>query len=244
MNRGPEFSLPGFAGPLDLLLALVRNNEVAITELPIAAITRQYLDYLARAAELDIDLGADFAHMAATLIHIKSRSLLPELPAAVAGPDPREELVRQLLDHEQLQRAAGFLQDQLEVSGASWSRASIDEFREQPEGEAPEEPTAPMNLFEILRLARQALDTARVYEVVVPAETVSVDDRIRWLEERLGRGGADFALELLLAEQPDRAHVVALFLGALELSRRGVVWLKQDVAFGTCSVGRSVRAAS
>jgi segregation and condensation protein A len=244
LSSGPEFSLPGFAGPLDLLLALVRKNEVAITDLPMAVITRQFLDYLSRAIELDIDLGADFAHMAATLIHIKSRSLLPELPAAVAGPDPREELIRQLLDHEELQRAAGFLQDQLEVSGASWSRTSIDEFRDRPEGDAPEEPSAPMSLFEILRLARQALDTARVYEVVVPEETVSVDDRIRWLEERLGRGGADSALDLLLAEQPDRAHIVALFLGILELSRRGVLRLEQNVTFGACSVVWSGRVAS
>ncbi|HWU39802.1 MAG TPA: segregation/condensation protein A [Candidatus Acidoferrum sp.] len=238
MNSGPEFSLPGFAGPLDVLLSLVRRNEVAIEDLPIAAITRQYLDFMDRAAELDIDLGADFAHMAATLIQIKSRSLLPALPAAIDGPDPREELIRELLDHEELQRAAGFLQEQLEVSGASWSRPSIDEFRDRREGEAPEEPTSPMSLAEILRLAREALEAARAYNIIVPREAVSVEDRIRWLAERLAQGEGDLELEELLAEQPDRAHGVALFLGVLELSRRGVVRLAQDVAFGPCTLSR------
>jgi segregation and condensation protein A len=245
VSGGPEFALPGFAGPLDLLLALVRKNEVAITDLPIATITRQYLDYMARAAELDINLGADFAHMAATLIHIKSRSLLPELPRAIAGADPREELIQQLLDHEQLQQAAGFLQEQLEVTGASWSRSAMAEFRAWPDGdETATEPQAAMNLFEILRLARQALDAARTYEVVVPQETASVEDRIQWLEGRLGAGGAVVQVEELLAEQPDRAHGVALFLGVLEVARRGDANLDQEAAFGPCRLSRLVRAAS
>src|SRR5689334_16242930 len=98
-----DISLPRFEGPLDLLLALVRKHEVEIADLPIAEITRQYLEYLQQADELNVDLGADFIYMAALLIHIKSRCLLPPDPELRGRePDPREELVRQLLDHDQL----------------------------------------------------------------------------------------------------------------------------------------------
>ena len=97
MSAGPEISLPRFAGPLDLLLELVRKNQIQITDIPIAAITRQYLDYLQQAEALDLELGSEFAYMAALLIHIKSRCLLATDPE-VAEEDPRQELVRLLLD--------------------------------------------------------------------------------------------------------------------------------------------------
>ena len=123
MNAAPAVALPRFAGPLDLLLSLVRKKEVDIADLPIAQITRQYLDYLHQAEELNIDLGAEFVYMAATLIQIKSRCLLPADPAQpVAGSeDPRQALVRQLLDHEQVSHAAEFLGQKLEVAQATWS---------------------------------------------------------------------------------------------------------------------------
>jgi len=109
----PPLSLPRFEGPLDLLLALVRKNQVDITEIPIAEITRQYLDYLDRATALDLELGSDFTLMAATLIHIKSRLLLPPDPEIAARePDPRQDLIRQLLHHEQVRQAAEFLRQQ------------------------------------------------------------------------------------------------------------------------------------
>src|SRR5690348_16705635 len=96
----PAVELDRFDGPLDLLLSLVRKNQVDITEIPISEITRQYLDYLKNAEALDLDLGSDFAYMAATLIQIKSRLLLPPDPEVAARePDPRQELIRQLLHH-------------------------------------------------------------------------------------------------------------------------------------------------
>ena len=236
MSSGPELALPSFSGPLDLLLALVRKNEVAIADIPIAEITRQYLDYMRQAEKLDVELGGDFAHMAATLIHIKSRSLLPTLPVDIAGPDPREELIRQLLDHKQLQQAAEFLGQQLEVSAASWSHPSIGEFEDLANGEVTGDAEAPMNLLEVLRLARRALETARTYELVVPTETVSVEQMIAWMERRLegDRGPVDG--NGLLDEQPDTAHRVSLFLGMLELGRRRTIYLEQQAAFGTITI--------
>ena len=139
MSAAPDISLPRFEGPLDLLLALVRKNEVEITDIPIAEITRQYLEYLHQARELNIDLGADFVYFAALLIHIKSRSLLPADPE-IAGrePDPREALVRQLMDHDQLLQGAEFLKQKLEIAEATWSRPSIEEFPPLPQDNFPE----------------------------------------------------------------------------------------------------------
>ena len=112
-------SLPQFEGPLDMLLSLVRQNQFDIRDLPIAEVTRQFLDYLNAAEQLDLDLDSEWFYMAALLIHIKSRSLLPAAPDEDPS-DPREELVRQLLDREQLAGAAAFFTKVL-VSGFSFS---------------------------------------------------------------------------------------------------------------------------
>jgi len=234
MKAAPEISLPRFSGPLDLLLALVRKNEVEITAIPIAEITRQYLGYLEQAAEMDIDLGAEFAYMAATLIHIKSRDLLPRLPAAMAGPDPKDELIRQLLDREQLQKAAEFLGQRLERNAASWSRAAGLEFEDW--APAPEPDAGPMNLLEVLRLAREALATAQAYQVVLPAETVTTAEMMEWLEARLRDSGGPIEAEALFGEQPGMEHRLALFLGMLELARGSIVRLEQTAAFGPLAV--------
>src|SRR5689334_23218080 len=101
MKRAPDISLPQFEGPLDLLLDLVRRHDIDIADVSIGEITRQYLDYLHAAEQLDIDLGADFAYIASLLIHIKSQSLLATDPESQQD-DPRQELTRLLLSHEQL----------------------------------------------------------------------------------------------------------------------------------------------
>ena len=134
MNQAPEVSLPCFEGPLDLLLTLVRRNQMEITDIPIAEITRQYLEHLRQADEQRMDLGAEFVEMAAVLIHIKSKCLLATDPEmAAAEPDPREDLIRQLLDHQQVRQAAEFLGQKLELEGASWSRPTEKIPEEPPE---------------------------------------------------------------------------------------------------------------
>jgi len=123
MSAAPEISLPRFEGPLDLLLELVRKHEIEIADIPIAQITRQYLDYLHQAKQLDVNLGGEFAYIAALLIQIKARSLLvadPELPPP--EEDPRQELVRLLLDHDQLRSSAEYLKQRLEIAQATWSK--------------------------------------------------------------------------------------------------------------------------
>lgn len=235
MSPAPDISLPHFEGPLDLLLALVRKHEVEIADIPIAEITRQYLDYLHRAQELNIDLGADFIYLAALLIHIKSRSLLPDDPEiASRQPDPREELIRKLMDHEQLQQGAGFLRQKLELAEATWSRSPAEAFPPPPREEPPESPPT-LNLLQILRLAQQALETARNYELVTPNDPVSVEEMALWLGDRLERE-PDLEANRLLAEQADPAHRNALFLAILEMARSCAIRLDQSVAFGPIAI--------
>lgn len=236
MSSPPDVSLPRFEGPLDLLLALVRKNEVAITDIPIAEITRQYLDYLQQAQELKMDLGADFVYFAALLIHIKSRSLLPADPEIAARePDPRDALVRQLMDHDQLRHGAEFLKQKLEIAEATWSRSAAEEFP-PPAFEAVPESNPSLNLFQILRLAQRALDTARSYDLVTPDDPVSVDEMTLWLEDRLMRDPDRLEGTALLAEQPDAPHRTTLFLAMLEMAKSSVIRLEQTVSFGPIAI--------
>jgi segregation and condensation protein A len=232
MSAAPDISLPRFEGPLDLLLDLVRKNEIDITDIPIAEITRQYLDYLHQAAELDIDLGSEFAYVAAVLIHIKSRCLLtPDPELAPREADPRQELVRLLLDHDQVRQGAEFLRQKLEIAQASWSNPSVEEY-EEPAG--PELPGAggALNLLQVLRLAQRALDAARAYEIVTPADSVTVEQMTAWLEERLAAFPVRIEADSLLAEQPTAERRATLFLAMLEMARNSRIQLEQHHGFG------------
>jgi segregation and condensation protein A len=232
MSAAPEISLPRFEGPLDLLLELVRKHEIDITDIPIAAITRQYLDYLHQAEALDLELGSEFAYMAALLIHIKSRCLLaPDPELAPHEEDPRQELVRLLLDHGHVRQGAEFLRQKLEITEATWSKPSIEEFREPPGQELPEANGA-LNLLQVLRLAQQALEAARMFEIVTLADSVTVQQMMRWLEERLARAPDRTEAEPLLIEQPTAGHRAALFLAMLEMAKDTRIRIEQHQCFG------------
>jgi segregation and condensation protein A len=239
VSAGPEISLPRFAGPLDLLLELVRKNQIDITDIPIAAITRQYLDYLEQAAALDLQLGSEFAYMAAMLIHLKSRSLLATDPELASGEeDPRQELVRVLLDPDQVRQGAEFLQQKLAIAQATWSKPALEELRDPPGRELPE-PTSALNLLEVLRLAQQALDAARTFEIVTPADSVPVAQMMRWLEERLASAPGPMEVQPLLAEQPTGGHRAALFLALLEMAQTARLRLDQHQCFGPIFIEKS-----
>ena len=228
MSPQIDISLPRFEGPLDLLLELVRKNEIDITDIPIAEITRQYLGYLDSAEQMNMDLGADFAYMASVLIHIKSRCLLARDPEVAAGEeDPRNELVHLLLEHEQARQGAEFLKQKLEVAEATWSKSFVNDF-EEPTATEPGAPGV-LNLIQILRLAKQALDTARTYEIVSPAESVTVEEMMQWLDERIGAVRTD-AGRLLKEESGERRS--ALFLAVLEMVKAERLSVDQRQCFG------------
>jgi segregation and condensation protein A len=237
VSEWPVVSLPQYEGPLDLLLDLVRKHQLDVLDLPMAEVTRQYLDYLHRARELNVDLGADFILMAATLIHIKSRSLLrPELEEE---PDPRQELVEQLLTHEQAQQAAALLAERLRAASATWSAqvpgAELTQVRERAIQSEPPEPTherrGTMNLLEVLRVAKTALATAKAHRLLrLKREAVTLEDMIRWLGQRMEQlSGQQFltTTELFTAQNTVEGRA-ALFLAILEMARTQQVCLHQE----------------
>jgi len=230
-----DISLPRFEGPLDMLLDLVRRHEVDIADIPIAEITRQYFDYLQRAEELDIDLGADFTYIAALLIHIKSKLLLasqPELEAQLE--DPRQELVELLIERRHMREAAEFLQQKLDIAGSTWSRSRTGEFAAGDD--LPESSSEAMNLLEVLRLAKKALDTARSYDALFPPETVSVRKMQRWLEDELRSAPELVCGTELLRQQWELGRGSALFLAMLEMAKEGRIRLEQQECFGPFSI--------
>src|SRR5436190_15522071 len=152
--------LASFEGPLDLLLHLIRKHEVDIYDIPIALITQQYLEYLDLLAELNLDLAGEFLVMAATLIHIKSRTLLPRPDPTQEDPeeDPREALVRRLLEHQRFKAAAELLHEKEIQRSAQWGRP--DGRITDVVGEAPE-PEIEVDLFSLMAAFRQVLDRMR-----------------------------------------------------------------------------------
>jgi len=236
----PGVAIEQFEGPLDLLLALVRKNKVDITEIPIVEVTRQYLDYLKNVEFQDLEVGAEFTYMASTLIEIKSRLLLPPDPEVAARePDPRQELIRQLLEHDQVRKAAEFLQQQLEVTAVSWTQGSMAEFEEpSAEGCVPVAPGS-MNLLELLQLARRAVETARTHDLLqLDRSQVSVAEMMVWLQGRMAflPRGELVSSEDLFCEQTDPARRVALFLAMLEMARAGALHLDQRDLFAPISI--------
>jgi segregation and condensation protein A len=232
----PLISLPQYEGPLDLLLDLVRTHRLNILDLPIAEVTSQYLGYLRRARELDIDLGADFVLMAATLIHIKSRTLLrPEHDRDEA--DPRQELVDQLLTREQAQQAAALLGERLRVIGDTWSAtvpgAELNkDTQPQPATPVPTRGrSGTMNLHEVLRVAKTALATAKAHRLLnLQREPVTVEGMMRWLGQKLNQlePGQFLTSTDLFAAQTTAERRVALLLGILELARTQDIRLRQE----------------
>jgi segregation and condensation protein A len=231
----PVISLPQYEGPLDLLLDLVRKHQLDILDLPVAEVTRQYLDYLRRARELDMDLGGDFILMAATLIHIKSRSLLrPELEDE---PDPRQELVEQLLTREQAQQAAALLADRLRAVGDTWSAtvpgAELNkEAQPQPATPVPTRGrSGTMNLHEVLLVAKTALATAKAHRLLnLKREPVTVEGMIRWLSQKVNQlePGRFLTSTELFTGQASADRRTALFLAILELARAEEIHLQQE----------------
>ncbi len=211
-----------FDGPLDLLLHLVRANEVDIVDIPIVQITEQYNDYLQLMEGLNLEVAGEYLVMASTLIHIKSRMLLPADPELEeeTGEDPRTELVQQLLEYQRFKQAAENLSAMDSVRSLIWTR----DGRVPAEFEGEELLT--VEIFDLIKAFRGLIgrlsDEARLQ---LKRETVSVADTIHWLHERL-ENEETISFETLIKELETRAEAIALFLAMLEMMR-----LKMLVAF-------------
>jgi segregation and condensation protein A len=227
-----NFHLEQYEGPLDLLLDLIRKQQIDIRDIPIARITAQYLDYLDKAREMDINLGAEFIYMAATLIQIKSRMLLPSDPALEEGAseDPRQELVDRLLEHERFKNAAEMLQQKRMIEENVWSNPQMKDFLDNSE-----DPGLAVTLFDLVKAFDELVTRAKnrpVYEV--DRSDVSVPDMIGYLREQfsgLKEEQPVFILRLFELQRSRRA-MVALFLAVLEMVRMQAVTLAQKDLFG------------
>ena len=231
MSSPLSFHLEQYEGPLDLLLDLIRKQQINIYDIPISQITAQYLDYVQRAAELDIELSSDFVFMAATLIHIKSKMLLPrdpELDKISPEEDPRKELVDRLIEHERFKNAAEMLQQKRVVEEAIWSNPQIEQFLAEDEG-----PGLAVTIFDLVKTFQGVLERAKtrpVYEI--GKEDVSVPDMIQFLRHQLTRSRRTLSAMELFEKQRSRRAMICLFLAILELVRRQNVELTQGEAFG------------
>lgn len=236
-----------YEGPLDLLLELVRRQQLTLEQLPLAEITGQYLDYLRAAKQANINLGAEFIYVAATLIQIKSRQLLPQDPALRRRGDPDDagaaELLDRLREHARARAAAGMLRNKLEVEETAWSRGAEVDFNtpgmlllDAPTGVAPR----PVTLADLIDTLGETLRRVRAHTTIaVEAEQVTVEDRSEWLRQQLAAAAAPLRLSDLFAQQKTPAAQCCLFLGALELGRAGVAQLEQGEPFGEVTVDRA-----
>src|SRR6478672_9397990 len=175
--------LENFEGPLDLLLHLIKKHELNVHDIPIALITQQYLDAIGLLQELDLDIAGDFLVMAATLIHIKSKMLLPrpETAAGVEGEeeDPRDALVRRLLEHEKFKAAAGLLHEKEQLRSAQWQRP--DKVVAHIAGDEYE-PELEVDLFSLLTAFQAVVDRAKMRpRMLLPPEQIPVETRIEQL---------------------------------------------------------------
>jgi segregation and condensation protein A len=220
-----------YEGPLDLLLDLVRKQDIDIYDIPIAKITAQYLAYVEKLRELDVNVAAEFIYMAAVLIHIKSKMLLPRDPAANSEEqeDPRAELVNRLIEHEKFKSAAQMLMQKQQIEDAVRSNPAIREFIDA-EGTEPE---MAADVIDLVKTFQQILERARTRPMIqVDEETVTVSQMIEYLRRRLSLEDRPLRLKEFLRNVQSRQALVCMFLAMLELVRLQAIQLRQDRLFG------------
>ncbi len=220
-----------YEGPLDLLLDLIRKQDINIYDIPIAKITAQYLIYVERIKELDVNIASEFIYMAAVLIHIKSKMLLPRDPLAPAGvdDDPRSELVNRLLEHEKFKSAAQMLLQKQQIEDAVLSNPALKDFMDA-EGTEPE---LAADVIDLVKTFQQILDRARNRPILeVDEETVTIGQMIQYLHRRLSIESRPIRLKQMLRNVPSRQALVCMFLALLELVRLQAIQVRQDHVFG------------
>jgi segregation and condensation protein A len=234
--------LQNFEGPLDLLLHLIKTNAVDIYEIPITLITAQYLEYIDLMQELNLDVAGEFLVMAATLIHIKSRMLLPRPDPSQEDPeeDPREALIRRLLEHQKFKAAAELLHERETLRSAQWTRPDgpIAEIA----GEPPE-PEIEVDLFSLISAFRAVVARAKSRpQVYLPAEQMPIEVRIEQLLARLSETEA-CGFEDLFEDVQTRSGLVVTFLALLEMIRLKLIRVFQSGVVGPIRVYKRARPA-
>ena len=227
-----------YEGPYDLLLDLVRRQNIDIYDIPIAKITAQFLAYVEHLKVSDVDTAGEFIYMSALLIHIKSKMLLPRSPAESPeeAEDPRLELVERLLEHERFRNAAQMLQQKRQLEEATWTNPGMREFRET--ADADQDIAA--DTLDLVRVFREVLDRAKSRPVLdVSEDTVTVRQMIDFIRRRLVMEDRPVGLSKLLSNTRSVNAVVAMFLALLELVRLQAILLRQDRGFSEIFIKKS-----
>jgi len=223
-----------YDGPLDLLLDLIRKQEMDIHNIPIAKVTEQYLDYLHQLEKLDIDVSADFIYMAATLIYIKSKMLLPPDPLADpdTAADPRQELVHRLLEHEKFKNAAQLLYQKQQVEAHVWSRPDRSLYT----GDAVEGELV-VSLVDLIKTFQQVLDRRREEtKFELRHESVTVAQMMDRLRQRLMASEGPVSLIDFFNSSETRSAMIVALLAVLEMVRMQAVILVQAELFADISL--------
>ena len=221
-----KVKLSMFEGPLDLLLFLIRKEEVSIYDIPIARITEQYLEYLRAMQELDIGVAGEFLVMAATLIHIKTQMLLPRDPDAPAEEieDPRAELVNQLLEHQKFKGVANVLHQRAMMEAAAFGRASMETDDENPEIAA--------TVFQLFEVFKEVMDRRRaISEIEIERDEMTMAEKITEIKLMLNES-AEVSARALFERARTRREMVLIFLSVLELVKELVIRFRQSETFG------------
>jgi segregation and condensation protein A len=231
--------IPMYEGPLDLLLDLIKKQEMNIHDIQISKITSQYLDYLHKLEEQNVDVSAEFIYMAATLIYIKSKMLLPPDPLATAeeiNGDPREELVQRLIEHEKFKNAAQLLYQKQQIEEHVWSRPDKTLYNDEgTEGELV------VSLVDLVRVFQQVLERKKeVVRIELQHETFTVAQMIAQLRGQiLASESSTVSLITFFEACPSRHAMIVAFLAVLEMVKLQAVMLVQEKQFGDIVVKKN-----
>jgi segregation and condensation protein A len=229
-------TLPSFHGPLDLLLHLIKQHKIDIYDIPIALITEQYTGYLDAMEELSLDVAADYIYMAALLIHIKSKMLLPHDETEGEVEDPRQELVDRLLEYQRFKAVAESFAELDVLRMGVWPRPATP----IPGTDASEIDMSEVGLFDLIDAFRSALNRYKQnhpHAIELRRMTHKISDKMRELYATL-QEKSPIRLQWFL-EGRDRNELIAIFLGTLELVRLGGISLKQSENFGEILIGKT-----
>jgi segregation and condensation protein A len=226
---GVTFRLPRFEGPLDLLLHLIKRDELDIHDIPISTITKQYLDYIELMRMLDLDIAGEFLVMAATLMRIKAKMLLP-LPATndegEEEGDPREELVQRLLEYRLYKEAAETMQTR-EGERRTWATRGMV----PTEDDAGPLPLAPANLFDLIGALQRVMARKRdpvIY--TVQTEGYDIEEKMSWIAQNVAEIG-ELRFSSIMSSARARMEIIVSFMALLELIKLGRVTCVQDANF-------------
>ena len=239
MSSPYKITIPMYEGPLDLLLDLIKKQEMNIHDIQISKITSQYLDYLHQLEIQNIDVSAEFIYMAATLIYIKSKMLLP--PDPLASPeeqaaDPREELVQRLIEHEKFKNAAQLLYQRQQIEENVWSKPDKSLYHDEgTEGELV------VSLVDLVRVFQQVLERKKeVTRIELQHELFTVAQMIAQLRGQI-LASSDNSVSLIQFFEacPSRHAMIVAFLAVLEMVKLQAVLLVQEKQFGEILVKKA-----